>query len=304
MLVAVVHVYKAPLTKVEESFNVQAVHDILYHGGTVIAYDHLEFPGVVPRTFLGMCAFLYERLDMYIVHVYFCCLEVVLLFNVPFLLVGALVVAILSYPWKLLMDIYHVSKIHILLVSRCILACCVALSFSYFATCANQTGAQQVVHIFFILTLLQFHMPFYMSRFLPNTLAVVMTSIGLGDWISGRHTTRAVFMLTLAAIVFRCDAIIMVGLVGLHMLYTGQIGFFKAVRVGILAVLCSLVLSVGIDSYFWQRVLWPEGEVLWFNTVLNKYVRFDMSLLFLRCFRIIWYDIFYMSVCIYCYLRS
>lgn len=43
-----------PYTKVEESFNMQAIHDIIKYGvKRVDLFDHQCYPGAVPRTFIG-----------------------------------------------------------------------------------------------------------------------------------------------------------------------------------------------------------------------------------------------------------
>ena len=62
-LIALHHIL-SPYTKVEESFNIQATHDILTYGVPTsnaavrfeTSYDHMKFPGAVPRTFIGALA--------------------------------------------------------------------------------------------------------------------------------------------------------------------------------------------------------------------------------------------------------
>jgi alpha-1,6-mannosyltransferase len=58
------HLFAAPYTKVEESFNIQAAHDFLTFGISYrntaakiqAFYDHVVFAGAVPRTFIGALA--------------------------------------------------------------------------------------------------------------------------------------------------------------------------------------------------------------------------------------------------------
>lgn len=71
-------------------------------------------------------------------------------------------------------------------------------------------------------------------------------------------------------VVFRCDMLPLAALIGLHMLLAQQCTLRQAVCWGAAAVLLALSVTIAVDSLFWRRLLWPEGEVLWFNSVLNK----------------------------------
>ena len=53
-------------------------------------------------------------------------------------------------------------------------------------------------------------------------------------------------------------------------LFKRQINFINVILNGALASFLFIGVSVLIDSYFWGYWLWPEGQVFWFNTILNK----------------------------------
>lgn len=76
----------------------------------------------------------------------------------------------------------------------------------------------------------------------------------------------------LGQIVFRCDMLPLAGLIALQLLRTRQISWRAGMMTGALAGAACLALTVLVDSWFWQRWLWPEGEVLWFNTAQNRYI--------------------------------
>jgi alpha-1,6-mannosyltransferase len=237
LLAAVVsaHVFLAPFTKVEESFNVQAIHDMLYHGLDVSQYDHLEFPGVVPRTFIG-----------------------------------ALAVATTTLPFRAIASLFRLPKLSMLFASRLVLGCLSVVSFSALKRASDRKFGPCIGGAMVLLTATQFHLPFYMSRPLPNTLACVVTNVACALWVEGKHPGRTIALLTFAATVLRCDVLLLAGLIGLHMLVEKRVTLYKGLQVGAAAFCVSLALSVCIDSFFWRRWLWPEGEVLFFNTALNK----------------------------------
>lgn len=134
-----VHLIVAPYTKVEESFNIQATHDILVYGMPTSdiarklssSYDHFSFPGAVPRTFLG-----------------------------PVVLGG------LSQPIVALVGFDHAQ-----LIVRAILGLFNAFCLLEFARSLRRACGDGVARWYLLLQASQFHIMFYASRTLPNMFA-------------------------------------------------------------------------------------------------------------------------------------
>ncbi|KAL3140566.1 hypothetical protein ABBQ32_005142 [Trebouxia sp. C0010 RCD-2024] len=183
---------------------------------------------------------------------------------------GAALVALVAYPAYLLHVSLNLQKQVLLYVVRLILGVTCWLSM-----CGIQKAVQQCLGVtcasaFMLLCAIQFHLPFYMSRTLPNTFATAVLGFALADWVTGAHPRRLICLLAFSTIVFRCDLLPLAGIVALHLLLTRQISRQAGVVTGVLAGAACLALTVLLDSWFWQRWLWPEGEVLWFNTAQNR----------------------------------
>ena len=145
------HLTLAPYTKVEESFNIQATHDILTHGipwpwGEKDAldlyfranYDHLTFSGSVPRTFVG-----------------------------PVLLAGA------SWPFVWIAENilgWHLTEGRQLIV-RAVLGLFNASCMIAFRSAVAKTFGRNAANWYAVFQASGFHVIFYASRTLPNFVA-------------------------------------------------------------------------------------------------------------------------------------
>ncbi|MBW01923.1 Dol-P-Man:Man(7)GlcNAc(2)-PP-Dol alpha-1,6-mannosyltransferase, partial [Eschrichtius robustus] len=213
--VAAVHLVACPYTKVEESFNLQAVHDLLYHRLDVEKFDHLEFPGVVPRTFLG-----------------------------------PLVIAALSSPAVYVLSLLEASKFYSQLVVRAVLG----LSVIFGLWTLQKEGSGRF--------------PEESASGPPPGLCLAVLA-ALAAWLRQRWA-RFIRLSAFAVLVFRAELSLLLGLALLPPLCLRKVSAARALRCAAPAGILCLGLTVAVDSYFWRYLVWPEGKVLWYNTVLNK----------------------------------
>ncbi|OQE08832.1 hypothetical protein PENVUL_c008G08251 [Penicillium vulpinum] len=240
------HLFVAPYTKVEESFHVQAVHDILANGlpngfndPTLnrADYDHFSFPGAVPRSAIGAAA-----------------------------------LAMLSKPVILLNE-----GINRQVLARAILGLVNASSLAIYARGLRRTFGQPTAIWYILFQASQFHMIFYASRPLSNMFAFSITTLAMCLLLPNlrRSTPQdqkqcglALALLTTAGVVFRSELALLVGTQTLSLLVTRRINLRNTVIAGLTGLTTGLALTVYLDSTFWQSFpLWPEFEAFRFNVL-------------------------------------
>lgn len=234
VLVMSIYLILCPYTKVEESFNIQAIHDLLFHGRNVSLYDHYEFPGVVPRTFIG-----------------------------------PLIIALSSYPFKVVMHLAGLNPVFLQHCSRFVLGILVLHSLWKFNNAAEKTFGKQTANYAALISITQFHFLFYATRPLPNIFALCFTMHSLSFWLTDQAKSF-IWTSAFVIIVFRSELSIFLGLCLLMSYIFRSLTLRSIILTSIPAGITALISTIAIDSWFWNRWLWPEGEVLYFNTVLNK----------------------------------
>ena len=117
------------------------------------------------------------------------------------------------------------------------------------------------------------------------------------------RATRAVVLLTFAAVVIRAELAALLGSFAIQLLSDGRISLTRLIKVGLFSSLVSVgvspffphasarvhtfsALTVLIDSYFWdQWPLWPEFFSIYFNVYEGKSAEWGVGIFFIRLLR-------------------
>ncbi|KAK5037469.1 Dol-P-Man:Man(7)GlcNAc(2)-PP-Dol alpha-1,6-mannosyltransferase [Exophiala sideris] len=208
------HLYLSPYTKVEESFNIQATHDILKYGVPTsnvylklkAQYDHMTFAGAVPRTFIG-----------------------------------PLILAAIAKPfiWYGQLD-----GLQQQLLVRGVLGLLNGAALISYASGVRQAYGITAANWYTALQASQFHLTYYSSRTLPNMFAFGITTIVFRSELALLLASQCLYLLAKSANL--SSAISLVRTV-----------FLPAI---LSATIAGLLLTVSIDTFFWQSrtLLWPE----------------------------------------------
>ena len=142
---------------------------------------------------------------------------------------------------------------------------------------------------------------FYASRTLPNMFAfglceylssvyvVILTSaatMALGEFLPVPHPTAeqvqrrqkfGIFLFVLASAVLRSEVALLFGMQMLYLLIVPRMSLQQIVSAGLECAVVALGISIPIDSYFWQKPLWPELWGFYYNVIQGKSAEWGTS---------------------------
>ncbi|KRZ31227.1 Valine--tRNA ligase [Trichinella pseudospiralis] len=229
--ISIVSILLIPCTKVEESFNLQAVHDFLYHRMDLKSYDHNYFPGVVPRTFLG-----------------------------------ALLLSIAVYPFYILAKLFGLSKFWLLIATRCMLTTGVYIAYYKLLKSASRVCSLAGAYNMALFGAFQFHFMFYSSRTLPNTFALIFVLLTLSKLLDEDYK-KAIFFGAFTVVVFRSETAILFALLFCGFMFESRDRILSTLFYGILATAFAVVVSFTVDSIMWGKAVLPELTGFVFNVI-------------------------------------
>ena len=127
---------------------------------------------------------------------------------------------------------------------------------------------------------------FYSSRTLPNFIPFGLCTVALGLLIqrsasplsTPRRVEPALIMITVLGIMFRSELALFLASHTVFGYARGYLPFRTIVLSGVIGCLVGVLLTVPIDSFFWQQYpLWPELSSFLFNVYQGKSVDWGTS---------------------------
>ncbi|KAI0787329.1 hypothetical protein C8Q74DRAFT_1455380 [Fomes fomentarius] len=226
----------APFTKVEEIFNLHATHDVLMYGvgaanlpkgRDASLYDHFTLPGAVTRLFVGSVLLAWRTWAS--------------------LRIGS---------WLVIFS----DKFDVQVLLRIALGSWNATGLCMLRRAVSRRFGRPTSILFVLLTITQFHLPFWMSRTLPNMFALLSANIALYHLVdrTPNSTRPSISSAHPSGIHYVC--------LPLRTPSSSWASGITGCAVVLLILRHYKALTTLVDSYFWQQwPLWPELYGIYFN---------------------------------------